>query len=207
MEARQLNLVPLYVTLFVLSALATFTIVGKSFGIVLNVTASMPERVYKIGHGEKGSLVSFCSPIPHPSIGHGSCPDGSMPLVKRVVGIAGDLVTATDHGVEINGQPVSNSRPFDLDTKGAALPHLRGSFALKPGEIWASGEHPNSFDSRYFGPVKFQGSDHKLTRKLTSQFSVIDQSTFELSGIQPPHGVGSIEFIHLVKPINSGLEH
>ncbi|WP_366520626.1 S26 family signal peptidase, partial [Rhodoferax sp.] len=25
---------------------------------------------------------------------------------------------------------------------------------LKHGEIWAAGEHPNSFDSRYFGPVK-----------------------------------------------------
>ena len=155
MQAKQLNLVPLYVTLLVMSATVIFSIVAKSSGLVLNVTGSMPGLVYQLGHGEKGSLVSFCSPVPHSSIGQGSCPDGSMPLIKRVVGVAGDLVTASDAGIEINGQPVPNSRPLDLETKGSALPHLRGFFNLKQGEIWAAGEHPNSFDSRYFGPVKF----------------------------------------------------
>ena len=165
MQAKKLNLVPLQVSLLVLSVLATFAIVAKSSGLVLNVTGSMPEMVYKIGHGEKGSMASFCSPTSHPFIGHGSCPDGSMPLIKRVVGVAGDLVTATDAGMEINGQPVPNSRPLDLDTKGQALPHLRGSFTLKQGEIWAAGEHPNSFDSRYFGPMKFPRDDHNRTPK------------------------------------------
>lgn len=136
-------------------------IVAKSSGIVLNITGSMPGTLYKLGHGEKGSLASFCSPIAHPSIGHGACPDGSLPLLKRVVGVAGDRVTAADHGVQINGQSLPNSRPLDLDTQGKALPHLRGSFTLKQGEFWAAGEHPNSFDSRYFGPVKFPRSDHR----------------------------------------------
>jgi type IV secretory pathway protease TraF len=77
-----------------------------------------------------------------------------MPLIKRVVGVAGDLVTATDAGIDINWRPVPNSRPLDLDNKGSALPHLRGSFSLRQGEIWVAGEHPNSLDSRYFGPVK-----------------------------------------------------
>ena len=171
MQAKQLNLVPLYVTLLAMSATAIFAIVAKSSGLVLNVTGSMPDLVYKLGLGEKGSLVSFCSPIPHPSIGHGACPDGSMPLIKRVVGVAGDLVTATDAGIDINGQPVPNSRPLDLDTKESALPHLRGSFSLKQGEIWAAGEHPKSFDSRYFGPVKFPRDDHhNRTRKSSSGF-------------------------------------
>jgi conjugative transfer signal peptidase TraF len=154
MRAKQLNLVPLQVSLLVLSGLAVFAIAAKSAGIVLNVTSSMPAMVYRLGHGERGSMASFCSPIPHPSIGHGSCPDGSMPLIKRVVGVAGDLVTATDAGIDINGQPVPNSRPLDLDTKESALPHLRRVFILKQEEIWVAGEHPNSFDSRYFGPVK-----------------------------------------------------
>ena len=77
-----------------------------------------------------------------------------MPLIKRVVGVVGDLVTASDTGIKVNGQPVPNSRSLDLDTKGSALPYLRGVFILKQGEIWVAGEHPNSFDSRYFGPVK-----------------------------------------------------
>jgi conjugative transfer signal peptidase TraF len=154
MQVKQLNLLPLQLSLLVLSVLAIFAIAAKSAGIVLNVTGSMPAMVYRLGHGERGSMASFCSPISHQSIARGSCPDGSMPLIKRVVGVAGDLVTASDTGIKVNGQPVPNSRPLDLNTKGSALPHLRGDFILKQGEIWVAGEHPNSFDSRYFGPVK-----------------------------------------------------
>ena len=154
MQVKQLNLVPLQLSLLALSVLAVFAIAAKYAGIVLNVTGSMPAMVYRLGHGERGSMASFCSPIPHPSIGRGSCPDGSMPLIKRVVGVVGDSVAITDAGIEVNGQPVPNSRPRDLDTKGSALPHLRGVFILKQEEIWVAGEHPNSFDSRYFGPVK-----------------------------------------------------
>jgi len=168
MQTRHLNLVPLHVTLLALSVLAIFAMTAKSSGIVFNVTGSMPGTIYTVGRGEKGSFASLCSPIPHPSIGHGSCPDGSMPLIKRVVGVAGDLVTVTNHGVEINGQPVSNSKPLDLYTKGQDLPQMRGIFVLKQGEIWTAGEHPNSFDSRYFGPVKFSSDRHKRTRKSSS---------------------------------------
>jgi conjugative transfer signal peptidase TraF len=166
MQAKPLNLIPLHVTLLAMSATALIALIAKSSGLVLNVTGSMPGIVYQLGHGEKGSLVSFCSPIARPSIGHGACPDGSLPLIKRVVGFAGDRVTASDVGIEINGQPVPNSRPLDLDAKGHALPHLRGSFRLKQGEIWVAGEHPHSFDSRYFGPVKPPTTDlHNKTRK------------------------------------------
>jgi len=161
MQAKNRNFVPLYVTLLALSVMVIVAIVAKSSGIVLNVTGSMSGTLYKLGHGEKGSLASFCSPIARQSIGYGACPDGSLPLLKKVVAVAGDRVTAADHGLQINGQPLPNSRPLDLDTQGRALPHLRGSFTLKQGEIWVAGEHPNSFDSRYFGPVKFPRVDHR----------------------------------------------
>ena len=134
--------------------LAVFTVAAKSLGMVLNVTNSMPGIVYQLGHGEKGSIAAFCAPISHQSVGRGPCPDGSLPLIKRVAGVAGDLVAATDAGIEINGQPVPHSRPLDLESKEKALPHLRGVFRLQKGEIWAAGEHPNSFDSRYYGPGK-----------------------------------------------------
>ena len=49
MKAKQLNLVPLQVSLLVLSVLAVLAIAAKSVGIVLNVTGSMPAMVYKIG--------------------------------------------------------------------------------------------------------------------------------------------------------------
>ena len=156
MNTKQLNITPLYVVLLAFFGMLSFAIAAKSLGIVLNVTGSMPDMVYKLGRGERGSMAAFCAPISHPSIGRGACPDGSMPLIKRVVGVAGDQVTATDAGIQINGQPIPNSKPIDLDTKGSALPHLRGFFRLKVGEIWTAGEHENSFDSRYYGPVKLQ---------------------------------------------------
>ena len=151
---RNWNSVPLVATILALLLLAVFAITAKAVGIVLNVTDSMPGIVYRLGHGEIGSVIAFCSPIPHASMGRGPCPDGSLPLIKRVAGVAGDVVTATDAGVEINGRPLPHSRPLDMDSNGKSLPHLRGVFRLKAGEIWAAGEHENSFDSRYYGPVK-----------------------------------------------------
>lgn len=153
-KTRHWNHVPLLASALALLLLAVFAVAAKSLGMVLNVTNSMPGMVYQLGHGERGSIAAFCAPIAHQSISRGPCPDGSLPLIKRVVGVAGDLVTETDAGIEINGLPVRHSRPLDLEFTGRALPHLRGVFRLQAGEIWAAGEHPNSFDSRYYGPVK-----------------------------------------------------
>ena len=153
MTSKKLNLTPLYVMLISLTALVVASFAAKSAGIAFNVSESMPDITYRVGHGEKGSVVSFCTPIPHPALLRGTCPDSSMPLLKRVAGVAGDVVRTTDAGTKINGVFIVNSRPLDLDSSGKALPHLRGEFRLKKGEIWAAGEHSNSFDSRYFGPV------------------------------------------------------
>lgn len=154
MKTHHWNRWPLMVSALALVGLAVLAMAAKSLGMVLNVTDSMPGIVYQLGHGERGSIAAFCAPIAHQSISRGPCPDGSLPLIKRVVGVAGDLVNATDAGIEINGLTVPHSRPLDLGSKGKALPHLRGVFRLQDGEIWAAGEHPNSFDSRYYGPVK-----------------------------------------------------
>lgn len=154
MAAQPLNRRPLYVVLLALSVLTMVAMYAKYYGLVFNVTHSMPDRVYTLGRGEKYSMASFCSPIPHPPLARGPCPDGSLPLIKRVVGVAGDHISVTDDGMEINGCPVPNSKPLDVNIQGSALPHLRGSFTLQPGEIWVAGEHLHSFDSRYFGPVK-----------------------------------------------------
>ncbi|HNV59743.1 MAG TPA: hypothetical protein PKH72_08815 [Rhodoferax sp.] len=53
MKAKQLNLVPLQVSLLVLSVLAVLAIAAKSVGIVLNVTGSMPAMVYRLGNGKR----------------------------------------------------------------------------------------------------------------------------------------------------------
>jgi len=150
---KKFDLKPFYVILIGLLIIALIHIASNTAGIVINTTSSMPDIFYRIGDG-KGSPISFCSPVPHKSVIYGACPDGSMPLVKRKVGVAGDVVYVTDDGVSVNGMHLPNSRPLDLDSKGKDLPHLRGEFTLQNGEVWTAGEHPQSFDSRYFGPVR-----------------------------------------------------
>ena len=142
-------------------AAATIALVGlaaglKSTGTVFNISASMPDTAYQKGHGQLGSIASICSPVPNPNLARGFCPDGSMPLLKKVVAVRGDSVTVTDYGVLINGTLVPDSIPMVTGSNGYQLPQLRGSFHLQDGEVWLSGQHPHSFDSRYFGTVKLR---------------------------------------------------
>lgn len=154
MDAKKLNFTPLYLILVVMAGLLGLVVAAKSTGFVVNMTPSMPGLLYKTGGGEKGSVVSFCSPVPRRGGAlYGPCPDFTMPLLKRVVAGAGDFVEVSDAGVRINGELLANSMPLDLDSAGKNLPHLRVGFVLKPGQIWVAGEHANSFDSRYFGPI------------------------------------------------------
>jgi len=73
MHGRRLNFTPIYVALIALAALVVLAITAKVSGLALNFTDSMPDVVYRVGHGEKGSIAVLCAPIPHASIGHGPC--------------------------------------------------------------------------------------------------------------------------------------
>jgi len=83
------------------------------------------------------------------------CPDGYQPLLKRIVAKAGDLVIFDEkRGVEVNGEVLKDSKPSGKDSAGRPLTHFpSGMASLQPGEYWVMGDHPMSFDSRYFGPV------------------------------------------------------
>jgi type IV secretory pathway protease TraF len=39
------------------------------------------------------------------------------------------------------------------DTQGRTLPRYRGCVTLETSEVFVLGPHPQSFDSRYFGPI------------------------------------------------------
>jgi len=75
-----------------------------------------------------------------------------IPLIKRVVGIAGDTVCRRGRTILINGVTVAVAKM--KDNKGRALPNWQGCHVLTAGEIFLLQDHPQSFDGRYFGPVK-----------------------------------------------------
>lgn len=133
---------------------------AKEAGWRVNISGSLPNTLYRVSDSDRpavGDYVQFCPPVvvavlPNAVPGEPSC-NGKVPLLKRVVAIAGDRVEVGDEGVRINGKLLPMSRPKTVTRSGERLPIASGEHVLKDGEIWAAGEHEDSFDSRYFGPV------------------------------------------------------
>jgi len=75
------------------------------------------------------------------------------PLVKRVEAVGGDTVKKVDGLVAVNGHALANSRARAVDSHGVALPHPTYPTVLKRQQVWLGSEHPEGFDSRYFGAV------------------------------------------------------
>lgn len=82
-----------------------------------------------------------------------SCKNGLTPLLKRVVGVPGDVVRLESGGVFINDQLLPNSVATQYYHSQYLYPQMLGKYQLKKNEYWISGNGENSYDSRYFGAV------------------------------------------------------
>lgn len=141
-------------------------ITGGLSGYRLNLTPSMPLGIWKrssVVH--RGSYVAACIPadgeaaqlaIERGYLPHGQCPGGFAPLLKQIAAIPGDTVTLTDEEVWINGASLLDSQALSNDSTDRPLvPFPRGTYRVLPGEYWLFATNlPQSFDSRYFGPVR-----------------------------------------------------
>jgi conjugative transfer signal peptidase TraF len=74
-----------------------------------------------------------------------------VPLIKRVVGIAGDKICRRGQDILINGITVAVAQRSD--GLGRELPKWQGCHILMKDNVFLLQDHPQSFDSRYFGPV------------------------------------------------------
>jgi conjugative transfer signal peptidase TraF len=152
--------------------LIVFILCGRWLGFHWSLTDSVPPGLYRRTHAPliQGQLIAFCLPTVTAQFGWArgylhrvpdvpllrECPLGYQPLLKPIVGLAGDVVELTPDTVIINGTSLTHSATVDHDSQGRPLPHLPwGRYLLAPGEVWVmSTTHPNSWDSRYFGPIR-----------------------------------------------------
>jgi type IV secretory pathway protease TraF len=72
-------------------------------------------------------------------------------LLKRVVALPGETVCRQAGTVTVPGRQVRAER---RDSQGTLLPFWTGCHTLLSTEVFVLGDHPASFDSRYFGPVR-----------------------------------------------------
>ena len=140
-------------------------------GIRINWTPSVPTGLYI--RDASGPFVEFCPVEPYAALSKsrdyrpsfGTCPDGRQPLLKRLVAKPGDRVTLSADGMRVNGYLIPSSAPRASDSRGRPLPaYLFGSYTVGSGASWVTGDHPQSFDSRYFGPVPASAIRARLRR-------------------------------------------
>ena len=138
----------------------------------VNLTESEPLGLYRLLAIQpstvirRGALIEFCppagiTPTRFPFYMKGDCAGGGMPMFKQVVGVPGDRVDVTLHGVLINGHPIPYSAQLARSSTWPTLqlPHQARVFTLGPDQYWTYGRGAwpalaaQSFDSRYWGVV------------------------------------------------------
>ena len=139
--------------LFAVVWLALVLALAFGAGLRINPTPSLPKGIYRISPGspQKGDLVSFCLDGEYAALARergyleaGSCPSGLRPLLKRLEGLPGDVV--------------SSDLPLQtLDSHGRPMPSALRAGVIPPGMALVLADHPGSFDSRYFGLVPLEG--------------------------------------------------
>src|ERR1700681_1274088 len=127
--------------------------------LIVNRTHSLPVGLYYWSDVpiKKGSIVLF-KPDQSTSLQQLGIYRGyearELPLLKRVVALAGDVVSVSSSGVSINGQRLPNSAPLFHDEAGRPLAMAQlDHFRLGTDQAFLMGVTTTSWDSRYFGPV------------------------------------------------------
>lgn len=108
---------------------------------------------YRFGVPERGDVVVFRAP-----------PDFQEEFIKRIIGMPGDKIMVKNNHIFINGKQINETEYLDPSVAISA-----GSFTVEGQEVVVPEDQyvvmgdnrPNSFDSRYFGPI----SKDKITGK------------------------------------------
>ena len=123
--------------------------------MILNETASMAKGVYvrlgEVADLKQGDIIAM--PMNSAARNYlveklGYSKDTVM--IKRAAALSGDLICRQNSLVTINKRTIVAALS---DQQGNPLPAWHGCRTLSPNQVFLLGDHPASFDSRYFGPV------------------------------------------------------
>lgn len=124
--------------------------------LVYNWTESVPRGLYWLTRSsdvDRGALVAAAVPASVQRLVRERqyLPSGAM-LLKPMAAAEGDHVCTTTGVVVVNGKPIG--KVLSQDSMGRPLPRADICKVLGKGEIYLASSHPQSFDSRVFGPVR-----------------------------------------------------
>jgi len=134
--------------------------------LVFNATASAPVGFYRVLALlplRRGDLVLVRTPVSVRTLAaERRYVPLTVPLVKRVAALSGTTVCADGHKVIVDGRHVADR--LSVDRQGRPLPAWSGCRLLGADEIFLLMEDvPDSFDSRYFGPVPVEAAIGRLS--------------------------------------------
>jgi conjugative transfer signal peptidase TraF len=145
----------LALTLFGLGLIGLATLARPAPWLVWNASASAPIGLYRLLPGKlvRGDLVLVHTPdsVRQLAAERGYLP-ATVPLMKRVAALDGDIVCAAGDVISVNDRVVAER--LARDRLGRPLPRWIGCHLLDDGEVFLLMEGVSaSFDGRYFGPI------------------------------------------------------
>jgi conjugative transfer signal peptidase TraF len=140
----------------VAGAAVVATVAATSPAVLVNRSPSEPPGFYVRDNDPigPGKIIAFKTPDAAFPYADATMPYlHRRPLLKAVAAGPGDLVCTTSNQLVINGRTLAPIARHD--PQGRALPRWRGCRRMASDELFVfSARVPNSFDSRYYGPVR-----------------------------------------------------
>jgi conjugative transfer signal peptidase TraF len=145
-----------------------FWIIVDGFGLYFNLhSSSLPTGFYQRLDqvAEKGMYAATCLTPEIARYGldrgyllKGSCTTGIQPVMKKIYALDGDTVVMNSDKIIINGERSNDLEILERDSRGREVKRFfSGICRLDKNEYWLMSDYKvNSWDSRYWGPVKIE---------------------------------------------------
>lgn len=144
------------VTYFSALAIGVAAFVDPPKKLIWNASASAPVGLYRVVPVDRIDVTDLAVVMPPDELAsfldeRRYLPKG-LPLLKRVLALSGTEVCRSGTDIIAYGMPYGQARA--RDSQGRPLPVWQGCRQIGEGEaFFMNWDAPDSFDSRYFGPL------------------------------------------------------